>query len=386
MALNLALIRFFLASFLLIFLWAEPVYSIPRYVKVRLFEARAGVPKLQLAGGIKIIEPVSRDIAFAGAVYTVEAEGGRVALYAVRKGGRSKTLILRGSRIVMEESSSRGMRIVFPGRSACNYRGIVVVRSGTAAGRPSLDVLNEVPVREFVYGIVASELPRDFALEARKALAVLTLTRLEFLPDQRAIGDSTRSELYTGCGRVRESDRVLVDSVFKDRLYYKGRLVLPYYHSTCAGFTSNGDDLFRPDGDDLSYLKAVECKHCKGSPFYRNKVSVVDRRKVTEIFGGALPVVLGQDLAGRPKSVQVGNQELSCYQTWLKLGRGLGWSRVPGTRFAINSAGDGDRIEIVSSGAGHGVGLCQWGANRLAGLGKSYREILEYYFPGSKIK
>ncbi|MBI1269694.1 SpoIID/LytB domain-containing protein [bacterium] len=380
----MALIRLFAWVCLLIILWAEPVYSIPRYVKVRLFEARAGVPRLQLTGGIKIIEPVSRDIAFTGAVYTVEAEGGRVALYAVRKGGRSRTLILRGSRIVMEESGSRGMRIVFSGRSACNYRGIIVVRSATAAGRPSLDVLNEVPVREFVYGIVASELPRDFAVESKKALAVLTLTRLEFLPDQRAIGDSTKSELYTGCGRVRESDRVLVDSVFKERLYYKGRLVLPYYHSTCAGCTSDGDDLFRPDGDDLSYLKAVKCEHCKGSPFYRNKVSVVDRRKVTEIFGGALPVVLAQDGAGRPKSIQVGKQDLSCYQTWLKLGRGLGWSRVPGTRFAIKSTKD--KIEIVSSGAGHGVGLCQWGANGLAGLGKSYREILEYYFPGSKIK
>ncbi|MEZ4543016.1 MAG: SpoIID/LytB domain-containing protein [Cyanobacteriota/Melainabacteria group bacterium] len=380
----MALIRLFAWVCLLIFVWPEPACSIPRYVKVRLFEARAGVPKLRLAGGIKIIEPVSRDIAFAGADYTVEAEGGRVALYAVPKGKKTKTLILRGSRLVMEESSSRGMRIVFPGRTACSYRGIVVMRSATAGGRPSLDVLNEVPVREFVYGIVASELPGDFAVEAKKALAVLTLTRLEFLPDQRAIGDSTKSELYTGCGRVAESDRVLVDSVFKERLYYKNRLVLPYYHSTCAGYTSSGDDLFLPDGDDFSYLKSVECKYCSGSPFYRDKVSMVDKKKVTALFGGALPVVQAKDSAGRPKTIQVGSGALSCYQTWLKLGRGLGWSRVPGTRFAINSKKD--RIELVSSGAGHGVGLCQWGANGMAGLGKNYKEILEYYFPGSKIK
>ncbi|MDD5085707.1 MAG: amidase, partial [Candidatus Omnitrophica bacterium] len=43
--------------------------------------------------------------------------------------------------------------------------------------------------------------------------------------------------------------------------------------------------------------------------------------------------------------------------------------------------------EIVFSGHGwgHGVGMCQWGAKALAEKGWNYKDILEYYYPGSTI-
>jgi stage II sporulation protein D len=66
------------------------------------------------------------------------------------------------------------------------------------------------------------------------------------------------------------------------------------------------------------------------------------------------------------------------------MGQKLGWDKVPGTRYAISCSPD--FVTLTSTGAGHGVGLCQWGACGLARLGKSYLEILRYYFPGTDVR
>jgi stage II sporulation protein D len=75
----------------------------------------------------------------------------------------------------------------------------------------------------------------------------------------------------------------------------------------------------------------------------------------------------------------------TAYSFWLKLGQNFGWDKAPGTRFEIKQVA-GNQIEISSNGAGHGVGLCQWGACGLAKQGAGYKKILSYYFPGSKIE
>jgi stage II sporulation protein D len=73
------------------------------------------------------------------------------------------------------------------------------------------------------------------------------------------------------------------------------------------------------------------------------------------------------------------------YQFWLKLGQKFGWDKVPGTRFSLLDNGNG-QVVFSSTGAGHGVGLCQWGAVGMAKEGKTYQQILEFYYPGCKVE
>ena len=47
---------------------------------------------------------------------------------------------------------------------------------------------------------------------------------------------------------------------------------------------------------------------------------------------------------------------------------------------------DGDDIVLNGRGWGHGVGLCQIGAAMMAARGYDYRQILEHYYPGSKLE
>jgi stage II sporulation protein D len=47
---------------------------------------------------------------------------------------------------------------------------------------------------------------------------------------------------------------------------------------------------------------------------------------------------------------------------------------------------EGPNVRFLGSGSGHGVGMCQWGASELARRGKSYRQILAHYYPGTSLR
>ncbi len=62
----------------------------------------------------------------------------------------------------------------------------------------------------------------------------------------------------------------------------------------------------------------------------------------------------------------------------------LGYKELPSTYFSITM--DDENIIFEGGGYGHGVGLSQWGALELANEGKSYRDILLFYYPGTVLR
>jgi len=66
------------------------------------------------------------------------------------------------------------------------------------------------------------------------------------------------------------------------------------------------------------------------------------------------------------------------------LRKAVGYTVVPSTQFTIESMGQD--VVLLGYGAGHAVGLCQWGAKELAELGYSYATILRYYYPGTELQ
>jgi stage II sporulation protein D len=67
----------------------------------------------------------------------------------------------------------------------------------------------------------------------------------------------------------------------------------------------------------------------------------------------------------------------------IKLRRVLGWNVLPGYNYQVRR--EGDHIVVDGRGEGHGIGLCQHGANIMATLGADYRRILNYYYPNTLI-
>jgi stage II sporulation protein D len=66
------------------------------------------------------------------------------------------------------------------------------------------------------------------------------------------------------------------------------------------------------------------------------------------------------------------------------LRKAVGYTVIPSTQFEIESVGL--NVVFVGYGAGHAVGLCQWGAKELAELGYPFASILRYYYPGTELR
>jgi len=62
----------------------------------------------------------------------------------------------------------------------------------------------------------------------------------------------------------------------------------------------------------------------------------------------------------------------------------LGFENLRSTDFTVKLKGDS--VYFAGSGGGHGVGMCQWGAKGMAEDGRTYKEILKWYYPGITIK
>jgi stage II sporulation protein D len=65
------------------------------------------------------------------------------------------------------------------------------------------------------------------------------------------------------------------------------------------------------------------------------------------------------------------------------VGRHIGWERLKSNLYEVSDRGD--RLSFHGRGLGHGVGLCQIGAEIMGEEGRSYREILTFYYPGTKL-
>jgi len=212
-----------------------------------------------------------------------------------------------------------------------------------------LHVINRVPVRDYVASVVSSENPKGWPVEALKAQAVITQTRL-LKGNGAMLTDTTQDELYLGSAVVRPEVTQAVNAVWGKALFYHNSPVMPFYHSTCAGSTRDWG---------LPYLSPVKCNYCKASPFWKPTIRLIPKAQFESKLG-KLPLKTD-------------------YKLWMKLGQQFGWDKAPGVNFSLTRLGE--QIQVRSVGAGHGVGLCQWGGAGLAKQGKTSDEILRYYFP-----
>ncbi|MGB9792459.1 MAG: SpoIID/LytB domain-containing protein, partial [Thermacetogeniaceae bacterium] len=168
-------------------------------------------------------------------------------------------------------------------------------------------------------------------------------------------------------------------------LVYNGELIDPVYHSSCGG--RGTEDAREVWGRDIPYLRGVPCRWDPPEKQERLAVSfkVEDMLKRLGIKDAAVPASKGEGLVrilestatGRVRKVEVASQVFR----GVDLRKALG---LRSTDFTVSVKGD--RVTFYTRGYGHAVGMCQYGAQGLALRGRSYREILAYYYQGAVIK
>lgn len=255
-------------------------------------------------------------------------------------------------------------------------------------GEKGLYVVNELPIEDYVESVVAAEVGTDWEIEALKAQAVIARTYAIYKKlsgsNTKAIYHLTSSVLHQVYKGNNSHFKVTyaVRSTEGEILTYEGKPIEALYHSTCGGRTEDPEEVF---GKKIPYMKSVESR-CDLSPYWiwGKKIPISELERALNTSGIKGMEIKSRTSTGRVKEIIIKAEGGDTVLKATELRRLLGWSRLPSTYFEIKA--NGDSIIFEGRGYGHGVGLCQWSALQMAAEGKTYREILSFFYPGTEIR
>lgn len=260
----------------------------------------------------------------------------------------------------------------------------------------------EMDLEEYLVGVVAAEMPASFHPEALRAQAVAartyTLKKVlaggcgvagaQICTDHTHCQAWTRDENITGHqGQMANIDRIrsAVSSTAGLVITHDGQLIDAVYHSTCGGHTAAAHHVW---AGSAPYLAGAVCGFCDHSPWHMTSKEVA-LSSFRQAFSDkeALPVVTSQgapriqiqekSAMGRIKTLRVGEKSYTAWQFRQKLDLPSSW---------LTYTFRGEAIYFQLQGYGHGVGLCQYGADGMGKAGWTFAEILMHYYQGVKIE
>lgn len=253
-------------------------------------------------------------------------------------------------------------------------------------------LVEHAPLETYLYGVLPYEMSYTWPLEALKAQAVAartyTLKTLEGVKNQNFdVYSDVRSQMYKGGGKQYDSVKKAVDQTRGQVLTYEDKLFFTYYHANCGGAT---DDVrsWNFGAKSIKPLSGASCKYDSHSKSYKWAMNVA-RHKV-ESYAKSV------GLTGALKSIKISRKTDTGRATNLIIKTAKGSKTVPCGRFRLATGIRSCKItkldvrkndvRFEGKGYGHGIGMCQDGANGMAKDGKNYRKILKNYYPGAEIK
>ncbi len=275
------------------------------------------------------------------------------------------------------------------------YRGTIELRR-TPQGR--VTAIDEVGLEAYLYGVIKPEIDPRWPPEAVKAQAVaartLAVERLSASRrDPAATGydlpATTDAQVYLGVAAEDPAATAAVDATRGVVVTYQGLPIFAAYHSNSGGHTEDSENVW---GDFYPYLRGVPDPYALGVPsaWWDARVPVATiaarlGRGGVEVPGlsGVLPgrvtpwgraitvLLLAED--GQTREVNANRFRLL-----------VGPDVLRSTMFTISR--QGSDLAFAGRGAGHGVGLDQWGARAMALAGFTYERILKYYYTGVAIE
>jgi len=246
-------------------------------------------------------------------------------------------------------------------------------------------------LEDYVFGVVAGEMPASFHIEALKAQAIAARTYIIHHSMKEDPSLSTGYVTDTVFDQVYKSDDDLKDlwqenyDVYKRKiqaavsattdqiLVFNEEPIFPAFFSTSNGYTENAEDYW---SNPLPYLISVESPWDKSSPKFveaiaLNKQEVLEKLKLTE--DSLLMIRPVYNDSGRLK--------------WIAFGQSIFTGRelreilnLPSSDITIEVKQD--EVVFKTEGYGHGVGMSQYGADGMAKAGYAHVDILKHYYQG----
>jgi len=251
-----------------------------------------------------------------------------------------------------------------------------------------LTVVNDLFIEDYVRGVINKEALPSWPVEAKKTQAVLARTfavyQKMFNPRNKLydLAPSVLDQVYGGLNREDVTSNKAVDQTKGEVITIGSHPAKIFFHSTCGGRTASAKEVW---GREMSHLQSVKCPYCKKSSLYRWKRLLTATTIAEKLKKAGYKV-------SRARKIKVVKGELRVKDVVVdgvsipvnKFRAAVGFSTIWSNDFTVSKSGG--KFVFKGKGAGHGVGVCQWGMAGMASIGKKYKEILRYYLKGIEIR
>lgn len=241
---------------------------------------------------------------------------------------------------------------------------------------------------EYLIGVVASEMPASFSVEALKVQSILARTyAMKKIEAGLVLTDTVKTQRYmdnaemkkmwgSGFDKYYQKIKGAVDATKGQVVLYNGALIDAVYHSTSNGKTEDSVFVW---GNVFPYLVSVDSSWDRNVNGFSKTVSFTFD-KLCSVFGLSQEEfsfqIVSRNKSGRVETVEVSGQTYSGVEIRTLLG-------LRSTDFDISY--EGEQVIFQTRGYGHGVGLSQYGANEMAKNGHKYDSIIKHYYTGVNI-
>ena len=243
---------------------------------------------------------------------------------------------------------------------------------------------------DYLIGVVSSEMPASFNLEALKAQSVLARTyALKAKQTGKKLTDTVSTQSYIDIDQMKNKwgnsfntyynkIKNAVENTNGEYLSYNGNYIEALYHSTNNGKTESSLDVF---GNYYPYLISVSSEYDKNASSYLRTINMpldtISNKLGLSLNSDSVISILSYTDGGNIKEININGNNFSGKKVRELLG-------LRSADFDISISDN--NANITTRGYGHGVGMSQYGANGMAKDGYNYKEILKYYYKDCEIK
>ncbi len=265
------------------------------------------------------------------------------------------------------------------------YRGQIWIYNEN--GR--LLIINRLDLEEYLYSVVPMEISHAWNVNALKAQAIAarSYALAQIAHNNYSLYDldnTDRSQVYGGAATEQDATTKAVRLTSGEVITYQRKVIAAYFHACCGGATADVKNVW---GSDLPYLRSVKSRYCKGTKYYSWNVTLT-RNELLALTGSSKGIIrkirtTAISPSGRVLKIQIITTQGITEMTGNEFRMKLGAKRILSTKFTIKRVGHA--FVLDGYGWGHGVGMCQWSAKKMAESGWSYRGILAFFYKHTKI-
>lgn len=260
-----------------------------------------------------------------------------------------------------------------------------------------VDKIANINIEKYLAGVLPSEMPASWPYESLKAQAIASRSYVLYQKkNNQRLHFDVDSDVMDQVFKIKRLPAAYQAKIQKIISETKGLVIVrsgtpvkAFFHSHCGGHTEMAANVW-PGSLGFNTVKDPYCQaklplNWKLTKSYKELEDLYKKDTKDYSVSGLHSVQKGErNLSGRLENLFLFFKN-GKIRKWNTLGfrKTIGFSRIKSTRFEIQKRDKG--VQVAGSGYGHGVGLCQHGAKVMAKVGKSYKQILEHYYPKTRI-